>query len=103
MGFSYLFNVMEEKHTSYFLPIGIDILFNDYHLGFSVKYFLSLQNISGEHLLAAALTGYVPFIRTENINFFMQFEFGPAFMIQPGNGVQVFTCIHPALGFQYIF
>ena len=103
VGFSYLFNIMEEVHTNYFIPIGVDLLLNKYHFGFSVKYFLSIQNISGEHWLAATLTGYVPFIRNENINFFMQLEFGPAFLIRPGNGLQVFTHIHPALNFQYFF
>jgi len=103
VGFSYLFTIMEEDHTNYFIPIGVDLLFNKYHFGFSVKYLLSIQNISGEHWLAATLTGYVPFIRKDHINFFLQFEFGPAFLIRPGSSLRVFTYIHPALGFQYFF
>lgn len=103
VGFSYLFNIAEETHTNYFIPIGVDFLLNTYHFGFSLKYFLSVQNISGEHWLVAALTGYVPFIRKGNINFFMQLEFGPAFLIRPGNNLLVYTHIHPALCFQYFF
>jgi hypothetical protein len=108
VGFSYLFTVMEETHTNYLIPLGVDILFNKYHFGFSVKYLLAVEALAdetnpGEHWLAATLTGYVPFIQTDDINFFLQFDFGPAFLIRPGSSLRVFTHIHPALGFQYFF
>ena len=103
IGYTYMFRVLDTAHSNNFLPIGIDFILKEYHIGFSLMYFFSFKNISSEGIITAAITGYVPLFSGKNINLELLFHFGPAFMFNPARELKIYPFLQPGIAFQYFF
>jgi len=102
IGYFYLFQVLNSEHSSNFLPLGIDFIFNEYHLGFSLMYYFSLKTLS-EGIITAAIKGTVPLYSSGNINLELFFNFGPAFLFNSGQELKIYPLLQPGLMFRYFF
>ncbi len=101
VGFLYFFDVWTDIHSTYYIPVGIEAVYNPYNLKLKVLYYPPVGTADGIHLLSA--TGGAELALFDTGGFSMRFDIGlgPMFVFDPA-GTAVLFSINSSLIMRYM-
>ncbi|TFG63275.1 MAG: hypothetical protein E4H36_06005 [Spirochaetales bacterium] len=102
-GFTYLFEVMGDLHSNFYLPLGARLLFNKYGIGLRIEYSLSLLEIFRQGIFNFSLFGRFPIVSLPHFRLVLTFDLGLGLFYGPDYGARALINLTPAVSAWYTF
>jgi len=100
VGFLYFFDVWTDIHSSYYIPVGIGVIYNPLNIGLEVLYYPPVGDDAGIHLISATAAAEMMFLEAEAFSMHFGMGLGPVFILDPAAPRMIFR-VNSALILRY--
>ncbi|MBI9109508.1 MAG: hypothetical protein JEZ04_22385 [Spirochaetales bacterium] len=100
VGFQYFFDVWTDIHNSYYLPLGLGLVYNPMNVGIELLYYLPVGVTDGKHFLSAAVSGETLLFEISGFSMHFGLSLGPLFVLDASDSRLLFR-VNSALLLRY--
>lgn len=83
VGFVYYFDVLTDLHNEYYVPVGLNVLYNPYALGLDLLYYPAVGGSNTNHLMSVAAVSEMEILKSGRFSLLFELKFGSMFIFDP--------------------
>ena len=100
-GFQYMFDVWTDMHESFYIPLGLAVIYNPMLTGLELIYYPPVGGTAGNHLFTAAVISELELLQEEQFSMLIDLCFGPGFVLSAAE-TAFFIRLNTALTLRYM-
>ena len=82
-GFIYYFSILTDYHNEYYVPIGINLLYNPYSLGLDFLFYPAVGGTNTNNMFSVTIVNELNLYTKEFFSLLLEFKFGSMFVFDP--------------------
>ena len=95
-GFIYYFDIMTDVHNEFYIPLGLNVLYNPYSLGLDLLFYPAVGGSTPNNMLSIAAVSELELLSSGSFMLLLDLKFGSAFIFEP-SGSRALGMIHISL------